>query len=106
MLVSSNNHASPSGALPFLLPAALNSSTSLDSAPVSSNRIQRWARDMSGFEKGKENAEDHGRTVAGAGKSATVSEATPNMRYEAYMALLDHRIRNAYVGASFRIRTS
>lgn len=45
---------------------------------VASNRLQRWAR-----EKGK------GR------------EEPDSIRYEAYMALLDHRIRRAWVSPLF-----
>ncbi|KAF9736731.1 mitochondrial outer membrane protein [Paraphaeosphaeria minitans] len=39
--VSSNNHASPSGVLPFLLPASTE--TSKPPPPVSSAKLQRWA---------------------------------------------------------------
>lgn len=45
---------------------------------VASNRLQRWAR-----EKGKEREEPE------------------SIRYEAYMALLDHRIRRAWVSPLF-----
>ena len=75
--VPSTNHASPTGALPFLIPA-LGNRTGLDTtnqAPVvPSSRLQKWARENG---KGREEPE--------------------SMRYEAYMALLDHRIRRAWV---------
>jgi len=72
-LVSSNNHASPSGSLPFLLPS---SSDSLKPAqPIPSGKLQRWTMNAS---------------------SAAIEEPS-DLRYEAYLSLLDHRIRRAWV---------
>ena len=78
-LVSSNNHASPTGVLPFLLPACSSSSQlSMDAPlPVPSNKLSKYAA-------------EHGEKV----------EESPSIRYEAYQSLLDYRIRNAWVGAS------
>ena len=76
--VPSTNHASPTGALPFLIPAlgnTLGSETANQAPVVSSNRLQKWAREN------------------GLGR-----EEPESMRYMAYMALLDHRIRRAWVG--------
>ncbi|KAI9742167.1 MAG: hypothetical protein M1818_004067 [Claussenomyces sp. TS43310] len=74
-LVSSNNHASPTGVLPFLLPAAQSSHAGDHAAlPIPSNRLVKYAR-----ERGSEVAEPTG------------------VRYEAYQSLLDHRIRNAWL---------
>ncbi|KAG8526720.1 uncharacterized protein KY384_008149 [Bacidia gigantensis] len=70
----SNNHASPSGALPFLLP-----SRSISGTPIPSNRLQRWCNENAPTNDGHGNA-DH-----------------MSLRYEAYMSLLDYRIRNAYL---------
>lgn len=75
--VPSSNHASPTGSLPFLIPASLDASFStLDTiSPIPSNKLQEWAS-------------KHGDTSKGEPE---------NMRYDAYMSLLDHRIRNAWL---------
>ncbi|RDW82082.1 hypothetical protein BP6252_03194 [Coleophoma cylindrospora] len=74
-LISSNNHASPTGVLPFLLPTAHASASSQDSIlPVPSNKLVKFAT-------------EHGAKV----------QESPSMRYEAYQSLLDHRIRNAWL---------
>jgi metaxin len=72
-LVSSNNHASPTGSLPFLQPATLNSSQE-SPTPVTSNKLVKYAT-------------EHGSRIV----------ESSSMRYEAYQSLLDHRIRNAWV---------
>ncbi|CAH0016084.1 unnamed protein product [Clonostachys rhizophaga] len=41
-LIPSNNHASPSGALPFLLPSSTNSGSS---PPLTGGKIQKYAKD-------------------------------------------------------------
>ncbi|KAG0646177.1 Metaxin-1 [Hyphodiscus hymeniophilus] len=76
-LISSNNHASPAGRLPFLLPSA-STSTSESIQPVWSNKFVRYA------------AEHGGRVYE-----------SPSMRYEAYQSLLDHRILNAWLELCF-----
>jgi len=74
-LVSSNNHASPTGSLPFLLPAIYGPNTSQEaSLPIVPNKLVKYALKQ----------------------GATVKECT-NIRYEAYQALLDHRIRNCWL---------
>ncbi|CZR53245.1 related to mitochondrial outer membrane protein (Sam35) [Phialocephala subalpina] len=73
-LISSNNHASPTGSLPFLLPAVHSSSSQESLLPVTSNKFVKYAS-------------DHGGRV----------DESPSMRYEAYQSLLDHRIRNAWL---------
>ncbi|KAF2190207.1 hypothetical protein K469DRAFT_561452 [Zopfia rhizophila CBS 207.26] len=72
-VVSSNNHASPSGALPFLLP--LSSDTSKTAQAIPSSKLQKWT--MS--------------------NSTTAVEEPSDLRYEAYLSLLDHRIRRAWL---------
>ncbi|ETI24030.1 hypothetical protein G647_03399 [Cladophialophora carrionii CBS 160.54] len=67
----SNNHASPTGALPFLLPAPKD--LSRPSSPIPANRLTRWV-------------------VSQGGK-----EETFHMRQEAYIALIDHNIRSAWL---------
>jgi metaxin len=74
-LISSNNHSSPTGSLPFLLPAVYGPNISQDSlTPIASNKFVKYAT-------------EHGGKV----------EESSSMRYEAYQSLLDHRIRNAWV---------
>jgi metaxin len=72
-IASANNHASPSGALPFIIPASPEPYTHIQ--PVPSGKLQRWAMNNS-----KKAIEEPG-----------------DLRYEAYLALLDHRIRRAWV---------
>ncbi|KAJ5901947.1 hypothetical protein N7495_002475 [Penicillium taxi] len=68
---SSNNHASPTGALPFLL-QALPAGTS---GPVPSHKLQKWAIEQVHCEE----------------------EQQLNLRFEVYASLLDHRIRKAWL---------
>jgi metaxin len=72
-IVASNNHASPSGALPFLLPSTTD--TTKPAPPVLSAKLQKWVLET-------------GRTKV---------EESEDARYEAYLSLLDHRIRRAWV---------
>ena len=76
--VVSTNHASPTGVLPFLLPASSSGNDgdgeTWHEPVVASNRLVKWVRER------------------GMGR-----EEMTGMRYEAYMALLDHRIRRAWV---------
>jgi metaxin len=67
----SNNHASPTGALPFILPAM--SPCCLQNAPVPPNKILKWT------------------TARGR------QEEAKTMRYETYSSLLDHRVRCAWL---------
>lgn len=74
-LISSNNHASPTGNLPFLLPSAQTSNSAQESIrPVPSAKFVKYAT-------------DHGGRI----------EEVSSICYEAYQSLLDHRIRNAWV---------
>ncbi|KAI0387206.1 hypothetical protein F5Y04DRAFT_243236 [Hypomontagnella monticulosa] len=73
-VVPSNNHASPTGALPFLIPPS-SPSNSTSSAPIPSNKLELYA------------------TENGTLKVPAVS----NPRLELYESLLDHRIRNAWL---------
>jgi metaxin len=73
----SNNHASPSGALPFLIPASSEDASATKNAkPIPSAKLQRWCMDNAGGNK---------------------IEESGDMRYEAYLSLLDLRIRSAWV---------
>lgn len=75
-LVKSSNHASPSGALPFLQPA-VKEVEALD--PIASNKLRKWLAIREG---GKKDAEEE------------------DIRYEAYNSLLDNRVRKAWVSQS------
>ncbi|KAL3479748.1 hypothetical protein BJX99DRAFT_221702, partial [Aspergillus californicus] len=70
-LVSSNNHASPSGALPFLLPALPVEANT----PIPPSKLQKWAIEEAHCEE----------------------EQQLNLRFEVYASLLDNRIRNAWL---------
>ncbi|KAI4171771.1 MAG: hypothetical protein LQ343_004022 [Gyalolechia ehrenbergii] len=77
-MAASNNHASPSGQLPFLVPGSSSSSLEVI-PPVTFSKLQEWAS-----------------------KYGNTSRQGPeDMRYEAYMSLLDHRIRNAWLHAIY-----
>ena len=71
----SSNHASPSGALPFLLQTWDDGVTK---PPIASRQLRAWAE-----KAGREKAVSDGELA--------------DSRYEAYSSLLDHRLRNAYV---------
>ena len=78
---SSSNHASSNGVLPFLLPFdTTQSSSSPFESPIPSDKLQKWAQ-------------QHG---------ATATEPS-DVRYDAYLSLLDHRIRRAWVGHIYPI---
>lgn len=72
-VAASSNHASPSGALPFLLPTQPDTLKPVQ--PVPSGKLQRWAMN----------------------NSKAAIEESGHLRYEAYLSLLDHRIRQAWV---------
>jgi metaxin len=72
-IVSANNHASPSGALPFVIPASPEPYKHMQ--PVPSGKLQRWAMN----------------------NSKIAIEEPGDLRYEAYSSLLDHRVRRAWV---------
>ncbi|KAJ2974678.1 hypothetical protein NUW58_g8578 [Xylaria curta] len=71
---SSNNHASPTGALPFLLPPSTPSNPR-PQRPVPSSKLEQYGLDN--------------------GKSKPPKDL--GSRLEAYESLLDHRIRNAWL---------
>ncbi|PNS20910.1 hypothetical protein CAC42_2841 [Sphaceloma murrayae] len=80
--VASTNHASPSGALPFLLPgprASGNPVPKNDSiSPIPSPRIRRWVDDQRPPPPAKD-------------------EPGLSQRQDLYMSLLDHRLRRAWL---------
>ncbi|KAK2751554.1 hypothetical protein FQN55_000275 [Onygenales sp. PD_40] len=74
--ISSTNHASPTGVLPFLLPASPSVSVPGDPlTPIPANKIQKWAIEQTHVEE----------------------EQQLSMRFDVYASLLDHRIRNAWL---------
>ncbi|OJJ49933.1 hypothetical protein ASPZODRAFT_1071954 [Penicilliopsis zonata CBS 506.65] len=73
--VPSTNHASPTGALPFLLPTLPPGTIN----PIPSTKLQKWAIEQVHCEE----------------------EQQLNIRFEVYASLLDHRIRNAWLYALY-----
>ncbi|KAF4552635.1 Glutathione S-transferase-like protein 6 [Elsinoe fawcettii] len=76
--IASNNHASPSGSLPFILPSpgtSQGNKTSSRPAPIPGNKIKRWVDDQ------------------------LPSSTTPqsHMKEDIYLSLLDHRLRRAWL---------
>lgn len=71
---SSNNHASPTGALPFLLPPSTPSNPR-PQKPIGSSKLEQY-----GLDNGKSKLADN-----------------LGSRLDAYESLLDHRIRNAWL---------
>ena len=107
LTISSNNHASPTGALPFLIPASSTKISGEAVLPVPSTRIERWVREQNISEKktgGHHNEESKSQNQPTQAKASTKedpsSKKSSEMRYEAYMSLLNYRIRNGYVGTS------
>lgn len=129
--VSSSNHASPTGVLPFLIPSLATAPAHEKGLALPAAKLQRWAltemshgnkksgpasrdpfnaekdvvheKDDSGVkfgEKGQQHAEDSEESSRRNGHT--------DMRYDAYLSLLDNRIRNAWVFGSFssKIQTS
>ncbi|KAI9835048.1 MAG: hypothetical protein M1819_002600 [Sarea resinae] len=81
--IPSTNHASPTGSLPFLLPCSPSASKSTTAPkedappfPIPTTKLQKWARDQPA--------------------PASVPDEPETERYEPYLALLDHNIRNAW----------
>ncbi|KAI9715388.1 MAG: hypothetical protein M1812_006033 [Candelaria pacifica] len=79
LTIPSNNHASPTGALPFLLPSRSGSSASPDALlPIPSNKLQKWVHEQ------------------------TSSPKEPSsLKYTPYLSLLDNKIRNAWLYALY-----
>ncbi|KAI8966624.1 hypothetical protein F5Y11DRAFT_109956 [Daldinia sp. FL1419] len=73
-VIPSNNHASPTGALPFLIPSS-SPDAFATSRPIPSNKLEHYAAEN------------------GTHKLPEV----PSLKLEAYESLLDHRIRNAWL---------
>ncbi|KAI9848654.1 MAG: hypothetical protein M1838_000457 [Thelocarpon superellum] len=74
----SNNHASPTGALPFILLPPVDASTLTSRLPVPANKLHQWA-------------EQHGRPIPDV----------QDLRSEAYQSLVDFRIMNAWLYALY-----
>ncbi|KAK7537919.1 hypothetical protein IWX49DRAFT_618467 [Phyllosticta citricarpa] len=73
--VASSNHASPSGALPFLLPAGAHNTIYDQPKPVPSGKLQKWVEE----------------------NSASAVEEPDDVRFEAYVSLIDRSIRRAWL---------
>ncbi|KAK3718475.1 hypothetical protein LTR37_004979 [Vermiconidia calcicola] len=75
-VASSSNHASPSGALPFLFPATPGADLLKARDPVPSSKLKKWLASQSTAEKLRE---------------------TSDVRYDAYTSVLDGPIRKAWL---------
>lgn len=105
LTVASNNHASPSGSLPFLIPASASAAAAVEAdgvksfsgdkyesapykdtpVPISSGKLQKWAL---------KEARNAGAIDSELEKNGGIPDDT---RYEAYMSLLEGKIRRAWV---------
>lgn len=70
-IVSANNHAAPTGALPFVLPGSKKREPQPQA--ISSSKIQRWA------------------------ETQGAAEEQLDIRLEAYLSLIDQNLRNAWL---------
>ena len=93
--MKSNNHASPNGILPFLIPAGTNASSSTTTTtmmmmdvPISSAGLKRWA-DGQGT--------SHITSVGGGESGSKERNGLIDARNEAYMSLINSYIRRAWV---------
>ena len=104
-VASSNNHASPSGALPFLIPAEgsqedrrkrqARRSENKDAATTSRGNRDRTGNDSAPSLVTTSSLESW---ILGQSKrSPERRNASENMRCEAYLSLIEHRIRPAWV---------
>lgn len=69
---ASNNHASPTGALPFILPTVKSKRDPLPQA-IPSSKIQRWS------------------------ETQGAKEENANLKLEIYLSLIDQNVRNAWL---------
>ena len=76
--VPSNNHASPSGQLPFVIPGT-EKKHPFEGSVVTTTELQRWAK-----------------------RRDTLPESL-KLRHDAYMSLIDGPIRRAWVSTNFRL---
>lgn len=74
-LCPSSNHGSPSGVLPFLQPAAPAKDSSSVPDAVASNKLGKWIKSQ----------------------PSTVPEESEDLRYEAYVSLVNNALRKAWV---------
>ncbi|KAI4860200.1 hypothetical protein F4820DRAFT_120783 [Hypoxylon rubiginosum] len=80
-IVSSNNHASPTGALPFLIPASSPNTPSVHT-PIPSNKLEEYA------------------TIHGTSNAPVA----PGFRQETYESFLSYQIRHAWLYALYLSR--
>lgn len=108
-IVSSNNHASPTGALPFLIPASSSSSSPQNAGGPTDLVSGSSSSSNSSSNNNKKAAQTSSLAPVTSGKleqyaldrrTATISEV-PSHKLEAYQALLEHRIRNAWLYALY-----
>ncbi|KAJ1326470.1 SAM complex protein [Microdochium nivale] len=102
-ITSSNNHASPNGALPFLIAPSGSSGGSLSSTATSSpliipsNKLEQYALSHARANNNKGDTNKRHPTIS----DIPSSSSSQSHRFEAYTALLDHKIRNAWLHALY-----
>ncbi|KAI0838711.1 hypothetical protein F5Y06DRAFT_267616 [Hypoxylon sp. FL0890] len=82
-VVPSTNHASPTGALPFLIPPS-SPSNSASHIPIPSNELELYA----------------------TSEGTSEVPAVPSLKLEAYQSLIDYRIRNAWLYSLYLSRSN
>lgn len=95
-VVPSNNHASPTGALPFLLPSSSMPIAGESSPVVSSTKLKRWAQAEVSSEGFKSKPLTSNQELESE-RDDSLGKEPSGMRYEAYISLVDHKIRHAWV---------
>lgn len=90
--MKSNNHASPNGILPFLIPASAHASTITvaTEVPISSGGLKKWA-------------DGQGVSAPSSARNGEIDSEERNglvdARHEAYMSLISTYIRRAWVNS-------
>lgn len=128
LTTSSSNHASPTGALPFLIPS-LATAGNEKGFPVPATKLQRWvltntsrstkkgqsasgepfnAKRSAPLEKGGLQARGLEQKCEQIDSKEEIGRRDEplDMRYDAYLSLLDNRIRNAWVSRTEFFTTS
>ncbi|KAF1982445.1 hypothetical protein K402DRAFT_466745 [Aulographum hederae CBS 113979] len=108
-VVRSCNHASPSGVLPFVIPAGGRGSDGAET--VTAGGLGRWGREQGtrrrkGVGEKEKEAEDGSKGEAEQGEKVKEHEfeERQDVRFEMYMSLIDTRIRCAWLHSLYHTR--
>lgn len=100
-MIPSTNHASPTGSLPFLLPALPSiPDQRLDTRPllpIPSSRLETYAARHTQNRPREQRPTDNTAQQEDNNTTTTVNTTSPHRREQAYQALLDTPIRNAWL---------